>query len=362
MPRDFKLQERLAGFVAHVATPAEKVMITTGELVSPDDPAEVQRVLGELQKTLFSKIPKFMPPLARHVVIIIRNDLSAVAYVDECIARAKARTTRAVEAGEIAMASDIAAVEDVELVLADSTTLNVPDDVAVIVYTAIDWRRSIYYDFGPLTEKRTRIGPLSKILALQMSMLLGIEKTPLAQTRTHVDLMAEGYQALRKLLNDKCDNEAMYQELLAVHHWMLGVGVYSEARRHLKFDDKNIPDFIATRCADGADDIFELKQPFLTCFKEEGGFASAFNDAWNQVEGYLLFAQDNRDYLAREKDVRVSNPRAILLIGHEWPAESLKKVRAKETNAPRIKVITYDQLLNQAAEVLRLMRSASIPD
>lgn len=58
----------------------------------------------------------------------------------------------------------------------------------------------------------------------------------------------------------------------------------------------------------------------------------------------------------------MDNPKAILLIGHGWPTESLKKVRAKETNAPRIKVITYDQLLNQAAEVLRLMRSASIPD
>jgi Domain of unknown function (DUF4263) len=357
MPAAFQVGERLVGLSAHAATGQEKPLVQVAELVPPQNPARVQLVLEALHATVFSRIPGFPDPSqVRHLVVIVRQDLSATAYINELRLLANVKVNRAVVIGEPAYAKDIAEIREVSL------GIDVPDDAGVVVVTSIGWRRSVYFDFGPFTDVKTRVHALPRVLASQMLMLLGLEDAQ--PTLTRVDLMADGFQALQRLLRERCEEEEQYQELLHTHPWMLG-GTYVEIMRHKEHGhsvrgQRNIPDFTATRSADQSHDIIELKQPFLNCFKKDEAFSAEFNDSWNQAERYLVAARTDRVYLREHLGLRFENPKCILIVGHEWTESQVRAVRQRESINLSINVLTWDQLISQAAQVLSLMRTASV--
>lgn len=360
MPIEFTLNERLVGLALHPATPNERLMIQFGELVPPWDAARALQVLEALQGCVFSRIPGFPDPSqVRQLVVVARQDLTATAYVNESTLKAFCQVNRAVNAGEPVLAGDISEIREVSL------GIEVPDDASVVVVTSVGWRRSVYYDFGPYTDRRARVGTLSQILAQQMLMLWGLEQAD-APTRMRVDAMADGCQKLQRLLRDKCEDEGQYQELLETHPWMLG-GTYSVVTRHKEQGHdprgkRNIPDFTATRSSDGAHDIVELKQPFLKCFKDDGAPSADFNDSWNQAVRYVAGAREDRDYLQRHLGLRFENPKCLLIIGHEWTEEQMRVVRQSESLNLSINVLRWDQLVAQATQVLNLMRVAAVPE
>ncbi len=352
---EFSLTQPTIGWALHSATPTEMVAVRSAALLSPDEAIDVQETLEKLNAGLLDKIPG-LPTRSQidNLLIVIKRDLTAVAYVNEPPVRAKVRVTRGVEKGEPVQSDDIAEILEVEV------DVDVPDDAAVVAFRSLGWRRSLYFDFGPLApEPQARIGPLRQVLALQLTLLWGLQREPKPTLRTRVDQMADGYQRLRSLLETKSEEEALYQELLEDHPWMLGVGTYRSVQRHGRFDDQNIPDFTGRRAADDTDDIIELKQPFLAYFRRDGDFAADFHSAWAQAERYLTFARDQRSYLREAKGMRFETPKVLLLAGRSWNESEAKLVRMKELSNPAIRVMTYDQLLNQAHSILEVMRTAS---
>src|SRR5690606_35322568 len=107
-------------------------------------------------------------------------------------------------------------------------------------------------------------------------------------------------------------------------------------------------------------DIVELKRPDAKCFRADGSLSSEFHDAWTQVERYLAFADRNRDYLHRQKNLLFENPRAILLIGREFSEEARRRIREKEAFNGRITILNYDQQYDQANSILTFVRGASV--
>lgn len=150
-------------------------------------------------------------------------------------------------------------------------------------------------------------------------------------------------QELQDLLHKKNDDEAKYQEFFEKYPWILGAQ-YEKVQRHKHFDDKNIPDFTCVRVHDKYRDIIEIKQPFMTIFRKDGEFSSEFNDAWNQVERYLNFAREEKDYL-RHKGLNFDNPKCYLIVGFKLSDEEISKMRTKGRLNPAIGILTYDDLL-----------------
>lgn len=148
---------------------------------------------------------------------------------------------------------------------------------------------------------------------------------------------------LKELLNRNEKNESKYQELIQEYPWILGAQ-YESIQNHRKLDDENIPDFTGVRVRDMYRDIIEIKQPFITIFRKDGKLSSVFNDAWNQVERYLNFAREEKDYL-RRKGLGFDNPKCYLLIGFGISDAGLKKIRDKERLNPAIEVLTYNDLI-----------------
>lgn len=362
MKLEFTLKQRLAGFSLASAGPEELAIVAASDLVPPGDAFRLSETLEHLHNCLFSFVPQFpSPSQIDHLIMIIRPDLSGIVYINEGGFKMQVKLNRSIEAGQPVYAQDIEGISSFDM------GMPVDDDCAVVVVRSKGWKRSVYFDFGPLHEPPVfRSEPLDQVLARQEILLLGIlDGASVRQTGNELILtitkMAEGYQKLRSLIAEKCETESAYQVLLSENPWMLG-GQYEEVRRHIGLDDINIPDFTAHRSWDKCHDILELKQPFTNCFLSRGDdFTAEFNRAWNQAERYIAFTRRQRDYLREEKKLRFENPRCILIIGYNLNDDQLKKIREKESIAQSINVITYDQLLNIAQRVLYLMRLSSIP-
>ena len=287
--------------------------------------------------------------------MLIRPDLSCIAYVNELNIIDKVKVNRSVKQGEPIFAKDIADVAEVNL------NVDIPADFGVVFVRSLGWKRALFFDFGPLhPEIGPRTTPIKKIFAKQSLLLLGIpgvDESPEGFT-TRLQHMKKGLYRLKQLLENRNESESIYQELLAKHPWMLG-GTYSEIQRHRALDDKRIPDFTVIRCYDHCHDIIEIKQPFLKLFRKEGGFAAAFNDAWNQAESYISFAVQQRTYLLEEKELRFDNPRCILVLGYNLTPKQLREIRKKEDLGRIIMVFTYNHLIEIASHVYSLMCTAN---
>lgn len=163
----------------------------------------------------------------------------------------------------------------------------------------------------------------------------------------------EPIRRLRSLLNSENNEEARYQQLFQEFPWIFGT--YKEILRHQKLDDENIPDFLGVRASDDLMDVFEIKPPFLKLFRADGNFSSEFNDAWNQAERYLAFAQIESDYL-RRKGRLFDNPKCILIAGYNLPGAIISKLRTKHRMNPLIQFMTYDQVLSQAETIIAFIK------
>lgn len=354
MPIEFTLSERLAGFVGTSAKKGEQVAVIFRELLGPDD-FHLSGRLDQMHRCLFSKIAGMpQPPRIGDLVIAIDQDLRGRAFVDELELSAKAIAARPLEKGQEIYTKDIKGIESIEL------GCEIADSEAVVVVRSFFWKRSLFYDFGPLhKESGPRSYDLERAMGQQMTLLLGLplSDTDIRAGQSRAQAMKNSLDHLGALLDNGCDDEARYQELLASAPWMLG-NSYKSLARHQKMDDSNIPDFTALRAYDDCHDVVELKQPFLRLFRANGSFSATFSDAWNQAERYLDFCQRQRTYLLDQKNLRFENPRCILLIGQNLTAEQSDAIRAKESLNRLIAVMSYDQLLRNARHVFDLVYAA----
>jgi hypothetical protein len=124
---------------------------------------------------------------------------------------------------------------------------------------------------------------------------------------------------------------------------------------HKNLDDQRIPDFTGIRVHDDFRDIFEIKPPFIPLFQKDGAFTWEFNKAWNQVEEYLNFVLEEKDYLQR-KGLDFDNPGCYLIIGYDLSEKQLRKIRTKERLNPAIKVRTYDNLIEWAENTIKFVK------
>ncbi len=354
MSVEFSLPSRVAGFAGEAAQGGGQVRVITREALTSLDGLELPWRLDELQAVLFSHIPG-LPAASQidHLLVVIRPDLTATAYINELRFTATVRAAGPVEAGQPIYTRDILQISSLDL------GVEVPPDCGVVLVRCFGWRRALFYDFGPLAnEGEERTYDLSAILAKQtLNLVQGRFEDAQEVAVTEPGCMEDGIARLERLLEEACEDEARYQEFFEEHPWILG-GAYRAVHRHRALDDHNVPDFTAARHKDGFHDIVEIKQPFLQCFKAKDEFNANFNDAWNQTERYLRFARNNPDYLRREKDIDIANPRCLLIVGHGFSDHQRRAIRDKESMNLAIEILTYETVLALGRVMLDLSVAA----
>ncbi len=349
MPVKFKLDQVILGCAPISYRRGDSPKLIYRELLSPEDPELIDR-LEQLHGCIFSKITGLPEPShVKDLVIIINKELDGLAYIDELKVNGVVDYNK-----KEAVIGDPIRISDIKKIISIDLGINISPEDAVIIVRSFSWKRSLFFDFGPLHNSTgPRTYDIQKALAQQLSLLLGIPSSsePTTQGRTRVQEMKRSLDKFDALLARNCKEESYYQKLLNEAPWMFGSS-YSKLKRHKKLDDENIPDLTLVRSYDECHDIVELKQPFLKIFKKDNTFASAFHNAWDQAERYLNFCDNQRSYLKEEKDLDFQNPTCILLIGNSYDNEQAKLIKSKEAFNSRIRVMSYQQLKQQAEHIL----------
>lgn len=205
---------------------------------------------------------------------------------------------------------------------------------------------STLYVYWAVTDKGAIF---ERSLVADISPLLNITTPKLAKSAGSNNL-----SELDALLYSQTDDESAYQRFLELNPWVFGLQ-FSSIEAHKHFNDENIPDFTGVRSRDGARDIFEIKQPFLSLQRVDGSLNSDFHEAWTQAERYLDFARIEAEYLDRQKGLRFENPYCYLIIGYKPDNRLRHEISRKNRMNPSIIIITYDQVLKMAQETIRLV-------
>jgi hypothetical protein len=167
---------------------------------------------------------------------------------------------------------------------------------------------------------------------------------------------------LGDLLDSGANDEAVYQELLSRHSWVLGLE-YEKIFRHDRLDNENIPDFMGVRVRDQKRDVIEIKPPFMALTRSDGEWSQDFLRAWDQAERYLHFCRTQRAYL-RDKGLNFENAICILVLGHNLDERTRAKLRAKESMNAALRVFTYEDLaayVRSTAAFVKRARTGSSP-
>jgi hypothetical protein len=182
----------------------------------------------------------------------------------------------------------------------------------------------------------------------------------LRQIPPKVTSLDEPLNELNGLLNTREADEEKYHSWFKKYPWAFGLA-YQTFQDLRPLDDKSIPDFTGIR-HDGSRDIFEIKQPFLELFREDGEFRSEFNEAWNRAERYLDFTRRNEHYLLQEKGMRFSNPKCHLVAGYDLSDEQRKRIGIKERSTPSIEFRTYNDVLVLVSSVISFIKRVKNSD
>lgn len=117
------------------------------ELAPEDGQLFVSRLEGIPQQFL-SLLPtdaNAAPSMVDHLVAIIRKDLTATIYLNECEIHAQIRVARLVEAGEPVLEDDV-----IDIGRLSFEAVEFPTDAGVACVFSSGWRKGFFFDVEPL--------------------------------------------------------------------------------------------------------------------------------------------------------------------------------------------------------------------
>lgn len=160
--------------------------------------------------------------------------------------------------------------------------------------------------------------------------------------------------------------ESDWQDWFQENKWILGsdfVRIVDDRR----IDTTNIADYLM-QSFDGFLDIVEIKKPndipFWSNTKDHDNFipSSALVKAITQCLNYIYsIEQKTNDAVFREQiGCKVVKPRCILIFGrsNDWDDEMKKSFRILNSSYSQLSIMTYDQLLDRAKNVLGIIENA----
>ncbi|HSK73941.1 MAG TPA: Shedu immune nuclease family protein [Pyrinomonadaceae bacterium] len=173
-------------------------------------------------------------------------------------------------------------------------------------------------------------------------------------------------QKLTDLMN-KSQSESDFQNLLEEHPWMFG-SEYSELLDRRRWTRDEQQDFVVRRTTDGFIELIEIKTPLNSknLFNYDASHSTYYPSAelskvLGQVQHYIdKLDADRNSILAYDKE-DTAKIRAKIIVGRDNDEEQCRALRRLNGHLFRIEIITFDQLLRIAENVLNYLESILKP-
>lgn len=173
---------------------------------------------------------------------------------------------------------------------------------------------------------------------------------------------------LKSLINsDQRVREAQFQELLTEHPWMFG-SEYSELLDRRKWTRDEQHDFVVRRTTDNYIELIEIKTPledtplFLYDRSHDSYYPGAeLSKVVGQVQKYIEKLDNDRNAILANDREDTCKIRAKVIIGRDGDIHQRQALRRFNGHLHRIEVLTFDQLLKIAENVLNYLQSVIKP-
>lgn len=160
---------------------------------------------------------------------------------------------------------------------------------------------------------------------------------------------------LLKLINKKEEKERKYQDFFKKYPYCFSL-YYEKIESHNKLDDKNIPDFTGIRTKDKFHDIFEIKQPFKNYLNKNNTPNLEYMKDLEQCKDYLKYCENHKQTLREEKNIHIQEPKCFFITTYNLDNFHKNKLKEKyKTDALKIELITYDEIINQINKIIELL-------
>ena len=166
-------------------------------------------------------------------------------------------------------------------------------------------------------------------------------------------------EKLKSMVNNQNSIEEDFQQFFEHNHWMFGID-YIGATPTKKISETDIPDFLLERY-DGFHDILDLKLPIPNLFKKKGNKLHPRHelyDGCSQIEYYVGYSNENVRKIATEIREKIYRPKGILVIGRTNSHEK-ERLRQYIDDHPKVTIMTYDDVIQKATNILNTVNSCS---
>lgn len=187
---------------------------------------------------------------------------------------------------------------------------------------------------------------MAAILAKQFQEIQLSSLDPRASARREYYRILGEYESL---LASNPEREETFQTFLKTYPFLLCPSLVEKWPK-LQLGAK-VTDFVFR---DGTGDytLVELERPNLPLFTKSGDLSQWVNHAHGQITDWKRYLEDNLSTVQRELSLPgiTANPKAILVIGRASTLtdENIRKLRAVESQSPKLKIMTYDDVLLNA--------------
>jgi hypothetical protein len=161
--------------------------------------------------------------------------------------------------------------------------------------------------------------------------------------------------------------EAQFQELLTANPWMFG-SEYSELLDRRRWTRDEQQDFVVRRTTDGYIELIEIKTPLedTPLFNRDPPHRSYYAGAElskviGQVQNYIEKLDADRNAILANDREDTAKIRAKIIIGRDGDEEQQRTLRRFNGHLHRIEILTFDQLLRIAQNVLSYLESVLRP-
>lgn len=171
---------------------------------------------------------------------------------------------------------------------------------------------------------------------------------------------------LEEIVNGNHGNEVSIQKFLKKNLWLFG-NEYTTFVKEEKINSKNILDGIPKNL-DNFIDVIEVKLPEVELFRYDSHHnnyysSSELTKAIAQTQNYIfeLEKMTTEEEFQTNNNCKIIKPRGIVLIGtrNELNEEEVKYLRILNSSYHNLTVITYQQLLEKAKNILSLSEQGS---
>src|SRR5260370_4380683 len=153
--------------------------------------------------------------------------------------------------------------------------------------------------------------------------------------------------------------EGLFQSHLSEHPWMFG-SEYSELVDRRKWTRDEQQDFMVRRTADGYLEMIEIKTPLAgkSLFNYDSSHKTYYPgkelaEVIGQVTNYLEKLDGNRNAINYDLGEDITKIRANIIIGQNGNTDHQKALRRLNGHLHRIEILTFDQLLQIARQVVK---------